>query len=44
MWPIIDADLAAWTDYFGDIATRWSNGFYVDCSLLDGNAAILVDS
>ena len=44
MWPIIDADLAAWIGHLGDAATRWRNGFYVDCSLLDANAAIFVDS
>ena len=44
IWSIIDADLAAWTGYFGDTATRWGNGFYADCRLLDASAAILVDS
>ena len=44
IWPIIDADLAAWIGHLGDTATRWDNGFYVDCSLLDTSAAFLVDS
>ena len=44
MWPTIDADLAAWIGHLGDTTTRWDNGFYVDCSLYDVNAAFLVDS
>ena len=43
-WPIIDADLAAWIGHLGDTTTRWDNGFYVDCNLLDVHAAFLVDS
>ena len=44
MWPTIDANLAAWIGHLGDTTTRWDNGFYVDCNLLDVNAAFLVDS
>lgn len=36
--------MAAWIGHLGDTTTRWDNGFYVDCNLLDVNAAFLVDS
>ena len=43
-WPIIHADLAVWIGHLGDTTTRWDNGVYVDCNLLDIHAAFLTDS
>ena len=44
MWPTTDVDLAAWIGHLGDTTTRWDNGFYVNCTVLNIQTAFLVDS
>ena len=44
MWPTTDVNLAAWIGHLGDTTTRWDNGFYVNCTVLNIQTAFLVDS